>query len=252
MRLKSLLLATASSLALATSAAAADLPLKAAPAAVPALTWTGFYVGLNVGVARHDWSMTDANAWVFDSGTFWTSNQNGFTGGVQVGYNWQSGSFVYGFEADFNWLGGVSKEEAPFDVPSIVNGTPLEVHAVARAEWLSTFRGRMGLTTLNPTMVYITGGLAVAGMKNRWGGGYLSANPIGCGCDFNDNKIRFGWTAGFGVEHMINRNWSFKAEMLYVDLGTTSVSVFSPGNGTYRSEFANSMILGRIGLNWRW
>jgi outer membrane immunogenic protein len=254
-------LATVSSVALAGAAAAADLPARQvmkAPVPVPVLTWDGFYIGLNVGAARHDWSFTDRNFWFANSGVSplqtWTSSKTGATGGVQVGYNWQSGTFVYGFEADLNWLG--LKKEQVFGLPSfIAGGFPAQAAATAQVDWLATFRGRVGLTSLNPTLVYVTGGLAIAGSKNRWGGGYASfnqlGNPIGCGCDFVDDKTRFGWTAGFGVEHMVNRNWSFKAEVLYVDLGTRTKSATVP-DGTYTSEFSNSLITARVGANYRW
>jgi outer membrane immunogenic protein len=248
MRLRSFLLATASSVAISSMASAADLAVRPAlKAPPPVLTWTGPYIGLNVGAARHDWSFT--NQGIGD--TFWTSSKSGFIGGVQAGYNWQSGTFVYGVEADFNWLG--LKKTDTLGFPFALS----PVNVKTEVNWLATFRGRIGLTSLNPTMVYFTGGLAVAGVKNRWGVGYTGAGgpPANWDGDFVDDKVRLGWTAGLGVEHMISQNWSFKAEVLYVDLGTRSVNVTpfaGPAFGTYTSEFSNSLVTARVGVNFKW
>src|SRR6478735_4356471 len=105
------LLAGTAALALATSAAtAADLPAPMAPPppiVIPAFTWTGFYAGVNAG-----WGWRDTNNEVVYLspglgspglvGTLSTSggDDGGFTGGGQIGYNWQAGSFVLGAEAD--------------------------------------------------------------------------------------------------------------------------------------------------------
>jgi outer membrane immunogenic protein len=248
MRLRSFLLATASSVAISSLASAADLAVRPAlKAPPPVLTWTGPYIGLNVGAARHDWSFT--NQGIGD--TFWTSSKSGFIGGVQAGYNWQSGTFVYGVEADFNWLG--LKKTDTFGPPFTLS----PVNVKTEVNWLATFRGRIGLTSLNPTMVYFTGGLAVAGVKNRWGVGYTSVvagqPPANWDSDFVDNEVRFGWTAGLGVEHMISQNWSFKAEVLYVDLGTRTKNVSGPfAFGSYTSEFSNSLVTARVGVNFKW
>ena len=108
-----------------TSAFAADLPVRSAPAApivmAPVFTWTGFYVGANVGWAR---TKTDVrydypellgaapggyDAYYFPNG--FKLDNDGFTAGVQIGYNWQvSQSFVWGVEADINWLDGKNRQ----------------------------------------------------------------------------------------------------------------------------------------------
>ncbi len=125
--MKKILLSTVAFAGLTAGAMAADLPMRAAPpppvaAAVPVFTWTGFYVGVNVG-----WAFTDnedgrdgGNRLVtprggpdnepFDvvpaaGGSFLTGRRdsgsdNGILGGGQVGYNMQFGMFVAGIEAD--------------------------------------------------------------------------------------------------------------------------------------------------------
>ena len=102
-------LATAVAALLTTQlASAADLgpvrraPPPAAPAFVPppVFSWTGFYIGGNVGAA---WTQGD----VSDSfgNSFSNSQKAVFAGGGQVGANYQINYWlVVGVEADFDWL----------------------------------------------------------------------------------------------------------------------------------------------------
>jgi outer membrane immunogenic protein len=48
---------------------------------------------------------------------------------------------------------------------------------------------------------------------------------------WNQSTTKVGWAAGAGVENAITRNWSWKLEYLYVDLGTSSANL-SGGLGT--------------------
>ena len=87
-------------------------------------------------------------------------------------------------------------------------------------DWLASFRGRMGLT-IEDTMVYITGGLALGYTRSGWNAGY--AQSAGC-CEVAFSHVQVGWVAGVGVEHMFGRNWSIKGELLYYALGKVETS----------------------------
>src|SRR6188472_4112323 len=81
---------------MATSAFAADLPTRPAPAPVvyvPTFTWAGFYVGLNVGFGWADSGDVIVNGpTAATSGILTGGGGDGvFVGGGQVGYNFQSG-----------------------------------------------------------------------------------------------------------------------------------------------------------------
>src|ERR1039457_5613347 len=70
------------------------------PAPAPC-DWSGFYIGLNVGVAGLNTTITDIDDWW--SAASHPPEDTNFTGGGQVGYNWQKGAFVFGLEADADY-----------------------------------------------------------------------------------------------------------------------------------------------------
>jgi len=198
----------------------ADLPRKApaiAPAAPIALSWTGFYVGAHAG---YSWGRWDGDL-TFDPGTgpivvFDPSprkiDANGWLAGGQIGFNYQINSFVLGLEADASWTnlkGNGSFNTIPGDVNWAIEN---------QLDWFGTVRGRAGFA-VNNFLFYGTGGLAFGQTKAN----QVVTNIIPCclvtaGGSTNENHI--GWTAGAGVEWMYSRNWSFKVEYLYVDLGS--------------------------------
>lgn len=244
------LLATVSAAALSTSAMAADIParvpVKAPPPVVVAPSWAGFYIGINAGVAWNHAAFAEVgdNAGnnfmaVVVGQDFWKPHKAGFTGGGQIGYNFQSGNVVYGLEADFNGVSNKSSAIINFPI------TLAPVNASTQLTWMATARGRLGVT-LSPTLLYVTGGLAVAHFKDSLG---FVTNPTP---QFSSNKTRAGWTVGGGIEHMFARNWTAKIEALYADFGDWTVSG-PPGNvGAYRSRFEHQVVSVRGGLNYKW
>src|SRR5580693_1056794 len=107
--MKKILLGTVIALGMAAPAVAADLPARPytkAPAMVAAIyDWSGFYVGLNGGGASSRECLTITSA----DGTAVAPNSEGChdaTGGMvggQLGYRWQSASWVFGIEAEGDW-----------------------------------------------------------------------------------------------------------------------------------------------------
>ena len=102
--MRKLLLGIASAavfLGVANSGQAADMAVKAPPPpiAVPIFTWTGFYIGGNLGAAWAQRSVTD----IFGN-TFTRTSDARFIGGGQLGYNWQTGNFVLGVEGDIDGI----------------------------------------------------------------------------------------------------------------------------------------------------
>ena len=166
--MRKLLLAGLALGALATSAFAADLaPLPMAP---PVLSWTGFYVGGNVGWAGSTDAVTNLGT---DSGTggFGTAllnggipgivnlNETGVIGGGQVGYNWQvAPTWVVGIEADFQGTNAKGSNAFAFlGAPPIL---PITTTYTRELDWLGTLLARVGYLWFPGLMFYGTGGLA--------------------------------------------------------------------------------------------
>src|ERR1700730_7767890 len=88
---------------------AADMPTKApAYAPVAVYNWTGFYVGGHIGGAWSNTTVADVSTplavFAFPATRIGVSG-SGFLGGVQLGYNWQTGPWVFGVQGDFAWSG---------------------------------------------------------------------------------------------------------------------------------------------------
>jgi outer membrane immunogenic protein len=249
--LRRYLLATVSAAALSTSALAAGIPVKAAPPAAVVSSWAGFYIGVHAGVAWNRAAFSDQG----DPGgvlnrallnyEFYKPHKAGFAGGGQIGYNFQSGYLVYGLEADFS---GVSNKHSAI-VPAIPGTVFTPLRASTELDWMATVRGRLGVIVApTQSLLYVTGGLAVAHFKDAWGTTFIAVP------EYTSNKTRAGWTAGAGVEHMFARNWTAKIEALYADFGDWTVnSTVTPGIfGPYRSRFEHQVVTVRGGLNWKW
>ena len=262
---------------LAGSALAADLPLKAPPPPVAVFSWTGFYVGLNAGGA---WTRSEAtttascapvpgfltyfcsptialaNAGAVSAAGTGTISGSGFTGGGQVGYNWQNGSAVLGIELDveaFN-IRGSRQASNIFPVPVTLANNTFTITSSVATDWLFTARGRVGWAFDN-LLVYATGGLAVTELRATHT--YLDNSvPPGAGA-WSGSQTKLGWTAGGGLEWALSRNWSVKAEYLYVNFGSVDAAgtIVNPTPPGYANAISTSVDLtahiARAGVNFR-
>lgn len=220
------------------SAMAADLPLKAPP--LPVWSWTGFYAGGNLGYgwASDPSTLNDSTSTTLTRcdncdtptptltplGTTVTAaagtanvNPNGVIGGLQVGYNWQNNSIVYGLEADIQ-ASGQSGSVSICDTAGCPAGTGLATQTV-KLPWFGTLRGRLGFTPSPRWLVYATGGLAVAEIQDS-----IAQGPVGgaTGIAASIDTTRAGFAVGGGVETALTDRWSVKLEYLFMGFGTIS------------------------------
>lgn len=178
---------------LSASAQAADLygQRRAAPYAQPqplVFSWVGPYIGANLGYSWGD--ITNSR-----------TEPSGIFGGLQAGYNWQAGAWVFGVEGDIQ-LNSADDTFAPWKFAN---------------PWFGTARGRLGYAFSN-VLVYGTGGLAFGSVRGETFG--LSETHSG-----------IGWTVGLGAEMALNKNWSAKAEYLYTDLSDKNFTITGLPNG---------------------
>jgi outer membrane immunogenic protein len=187
------------------SAEAADMYGRRGPYTVQqplnVYSWAGPYIGGNVG---YQWGEISNNG----------ADPSGITGGIQGGYNWQVGQFVFGGEADIQ-LSGASDTFAAWKFSN---------------PWFGTLRGRAGLA-MNNILIYGTGGLAFGSVRAQ-------------ALNLTETQSAAGWTLGVGAEIGITQNWTAKAEYLYVNLNDNQFALTGLPNG-YQFNVV------RLGVNYK-
>jgi len=232
-----LLLATT---AFVTPAMAADVVYEEppAPAAVyeaPTPTWTGFYAGLQAGVAFN----RDSGA--FSSGTnnsFTGGNDDsdsGFIGGGHIGYDYQINNFIVGAVADLNYIDAESNTSFTFPVANgnATYGVNQEIN------FLGTVRAKAGVA-MDRFALYATGGLAYADLDtNIYGPSSFTQGGTTFNVDRRSNDDDVGYAVGAGFDVLATQNISFGLEYLYTDLGKSDTNVsFTRASGAQAGDFS--------------
>jgi outer membrane immunogenic protein len=215
------------------SAYAADMPLKAPPAASPAPAWTGWYIGINGGGGwgSVDPSVADvgpdsffagANVPAVTAGGSQDFKMHGGLGGVQAGYLYEAGAAVVGVEAGFDWSG---LRGSAHNGPTVYPVTPPSTFSWnlnAKSESMFTALGRIG-PNLGTWFPYVTTGVAVSRLK-------YSANYVDTfypSTSTNSFSRDAGaWVIGAGAEFRFADHWLLRGEFLHMDFG--SINGFGP------------------------
>lgn len=225
----------------------------AAWAAPPApFTWTGCYVGANVGGA---FNRIENSVEVPGIASFGSSNQNtSFTGGGGAGCNLQfDPHWIAGIEGDFNYLHGSASQNFRIRF----NGEDTLGSQDTTVRWLATLRGRFGYTW-DRWFLFATGGLAFGDVRSSVtatrvdGGGNIREQYSG-----SYSSTRTGWTIGGGFEYLLSQRLSAKFEYLHYDLGdanylvnrVVSITTTLPTPWNARASVAGDIV--RVGLNYR-
>jgi len=229
------------------AAGAADMRLKAPPAAPPPpppFSWSGFYIGGNLGGA---WAHTGVSDTLFFQ-NFNNGNNNGaFIGGGQLGFNYQVNNFVIGFEGEFD---GVSNNNNNGN--GVVITGPLGLgHTFAASlndTWVATAAARFGLA-FDRVLWYAKAGGGWVGFNG------FTVTDLTSGASFSGGGNSFsGWLIGAGIEWAFTDSWSFKLEYDYLGLGsrTFTVPIGSPvlAGDTFTTGNPNLQML-KVGLNYR-
>ena len=217
-------------------------------AATPAANWRGFYAGANggSGIARDVTVHTIAAGGGFNNSL--DIAPRGFNGGLQAGYNWQIGNWVYGLETDFQGSTQITDRSC---LDTCAPGSIANFRQ--KLEWFGTTRGRVGYG-VGPILFYATGGLAYGGVKTR-----VTENIVALGINGSATvqDARIGYAAGAGVETPLEvfdwftpERWTVKSEYLYMDLGNSSNNYILNGvTHTLTTNEQNHIF--RTGVNYR-
>jgi len=216
------LLASVGTIALTGSAFAADLPISPPPP-VPIFTWTGAFIGGQIGYA---WDSGNLNYSGFDPRTglaFTTGlggSPNGVIGGAHVGYNYQIDQWVFGLEGSVD---GTSITNTVTGAFPAFGGSAIT--ASTNSDIQGSIRGRFGIAW-DRALIYATGGVAFGGFNSNYAfaGNTSGIHAIDGGHSFyasnSFSNNRVGWTVGGGVDYAVTNNWSIFAEYRYTNWGT--------------------------------
>jgi opacity protein-like surface antigen len=224
------------------------------------VNWTGLYVGgfgsALLGFA--DWNYVGGGV---------SPRVGGYLFGGNVGYNYQTGAWVLGIEAELgktNLIGSTACGPLLADVTGTANAAPgFMMTCNAWANWIGTATARVGYAWERVLLYAKAGG--------AWTREYVSAT-----CNYGPNhpvevailggiqactnpaeaisngfaasgNTRTGWIVGYGTEFALTRNWSARAEYNYIKFGDRNV-IASDGSvlniGMHVSE-------AKVGLNYR-
>jgi outer membrane immunogenic protein len=194
----------------------------------PPLIWRGFYVGGNIGGAWATSTLSDNLTSVsFDR------DNNGFIGGVQIGYNYQIANLVLGVEWDFDWTSIDAS-----GIVSIPGFGPLQ--ASADTEWISTLAARIGLA-LDRTLVYV-----------KVGGGWVrneaTITQLTTGASVSASNTSGVWLVGAGFEYALAPNWTAKFEYDFLGLSDKTLPGFT---GTRAFELERDIQQVKVGFNFK-
>jgi len=222
------------------------------PPYVSVFSWSGFYVGGNVGFAYSDARFAYAGApiapcaaitgSVGDCQTSGNANGNGLGAGMQAGFNQQIGRLIWGLEGDVTWLG-------PDQGKSIFLPNFGAVQSFAETNsWLITLRPRLGFSYYR-AFIYGTGGVAWGSVSHS-----IAFADAGVFAPLTEREsdTRVGWTVGAGVEYVLAEHLTLKGEYLFVDLGDTAVATPSVGGWwPTTTRFSEQEHVLRLGLNYK-
>jgi len=191
--------------------------------AAPAFSWTGFYVGGHAGLGTGQTTGRPESI----NGTpiaallgpvigpavsnFFSTDydMSGAVYGAHVGYNYQTGSAVFGIEASYSGS-SISGNSAS----GIILNSDREL------DWLATVTGRIGYA-MGRSLVYAKGGVAWGEVSTGIGLGGIKI--------LDGGETHVGWTAGAGFEHAITNNVTFRIEYAHIDLGSETHSLGNTG-----------------------
>jgi outer membrane immunogenic protein len=240
---------------------AADLPPYEAAIVAPApisQNWTGFYVG---GFAGWGWADIDvdqlenSDGVTYNIGGSYGMSDDGFHGGVQVGYDWQWNSFVAGVVGE---AGALRLDDSEYDPSSIENadGVP-DTRSFFESDWYGALSARVGVA-FDRFLIYAKGGVALVNAEAETVDTCLRRRRCGASViDASDDDVQFGWTAGGGVEFLITQHWSAGAEYRYFNFdlepsGDAGGAAADLDDNHFSQDFDVDVHTIRAAINYRW
>lgn len=233
-------------LALTSPVSAADLaarPYTKAPAPMVAAVydWSGFYIGLNGGggSSRNCWDLTaDNGVALANTPREGCHDATGGLAGGQIGYRWQSASWVFGVEAQGDWADLKGSSASATAIIPFNNRT--------RIDAIGLFTGQVGYAWSN-ILLYVKGGAAVT--DNKYSNVFAAT-----GVEFNTTSgTRWGGTVGAGIEIGFAPNWSVGFEYDHLFMGNPNISFPATAIAVSRADNIHQDVdMATVRVNYRW
>jgi outer membrane immunogenic protein len=202
-----------------------DVPMASPPGRCFGGAFAGPYAGIQLGFGSTR-SHQEVTQYADDGSpngiAGLADNDRGFTIGGHGGYNVQCGGVVFGVETDFSYYGTDTESDVGVCGSAPCGGPVGSAAFQSSMDWFGTLRARLGIVGDDSYLIYATGGLAYANTDHRFITNVGPTGLISPPFSASSGGTQLGWTAGGGVEFMADENWSFRAEALYVDLGSDS------------------------------
>jgi outer membrane immunogenic protein len=245
--MKRILLSTASLgiMALMSPALAADLPYAKAPSATASVyDWTGVYVGAfgGGGYGNHNVNNATGQAVPFADFSANYSSTGGLAGG-EIGYQWQSGSFVVGIEGDLAWTGIKGNDSSQFAAGAFHGVSAVDADNL---RWTGALLARGGYA-IDRWMFFFEGGYAFGSIQ------HTNTPLVGAVDTFNVSAN--GLTGGGGVAYAFTNNISAKFDFRYTSFngynrpGSTVTGLTQNGQLPYSTVSTYSVVT--LGLDFK-
>jgi outer membrane autotransporter protein len=217
--------------------------VKAPAPLVQAYNWTGFFVGGSFGALNGRTEIDYLTLLAGAPGQTANPRFAGALGGLQAGYDYQTGKWVFGVEGNIN-------------ATNAKGGRGCQLVFVVTCEdnknWIGTATARVGYELWNRSLFYARAGVAFT--DTRISSTCNANGPIPIDCPGTDTQTRAGWTIGIGSEFALTRNWTVRGETNYYDLGNTQYNLPLTGplaGRTITENVHETGFISTVGLNYR-
>jgi outer membrane immunogenic protein len=195
--------------------------------------WTGFYIGVQAGYQWGDSDIGHEYFLGFDPAKSETE-LDGFVGGVHIGYNAQRSRFVFGVEADIEY---VDSDDESLSIPY----GPGHLNTL-EFNYQASIRSRLGVAS-GKTLYYATAGVAFADVDYNYDDPFPEYDASG-------SKTFVGYTVGAGVEHAFSSNWTARLEYRFTDFGDENFKPNDKTLGNYNVELDEVHAV-RVGVSYK-